>query len=381
VNRSLQRRTRARFLVAAAAIVCVVLAVVAVGRVERLRLGLRPISTRIELLRLGLRVSTVASGLDIPWALAFVPDGRLFFTQRDSGQIRMIAGGVLQPSPVITLPVCCASGEGGLLGLAADPDFAANGFLYAFYTHTEFGAPVNRIERLRVSGGTAVRDRVLLDRIPGSLDRHNGGRLKTGPDGMLYAGTGDSNDQALPQRPGSLAGKILRMTRTGEVPADNPFPGSFVYTLGHRNAQGLAWDGSGALYATEHGPRSNDEVNRIVPGENYGWPVVVGRDEGPDYVDPIFLFFPETCAPSGAAFVTGPMFPDWRGDLLFTCLRGVRLHRLRLARPGSDVVVQSQALLAGAYGRLRDVVVGPDGALYVSTSNGGGTDRILRIAR
>jgi len=288
---------------------------------------------------------------------------------------------VLQPTPVITLPVCCGSGEGGALGLVPDPDFAANGSLYVFYTHMEFGAPFNRIERLRVAGNTAVRDRVLIDRIPGSLDRHNGGRLKIGPDGMLYAGTGDSNDQALPQNPGSLAGKLLRMTLAGQIPPDNPFPGSFVYTLGHRNAQGLAWDDSRALYATEHGPQSNDEVNHILPGRNYGWPEVVGRGDDPDYVDPLFLFYPGTCAPSGATFVTGPMFPEWRGDLLFTCLRGARLHRLRLAGPGSDVVVQSQALLTNAYGRLRDVVVGPDGALYVSTSNGGGTDQILRIAR
>lgn len=329
----------------------------------------------------GLTVTTVADNLDIPWALAFVPDGRLFFTERNTGRVRVIVGGVLLPTPVVTLPACCASGEGGALGLVADPNFAANGFLYVYYTHTEFGSPANRIERLVVSGNTAVRDRILFDNIPGSLNRHNGGRLKIGPDGMLYATNGDADDTTLPQNPASLAGKIIRLTTAGQRPSDNPFPGSFVYTLGHRNPQGLAWDASGTLYATEHGASRNDEVNRILPGRNYGWPLYEGASHPPPYVSPIFVFLTETCAPSGATFVTGPMIPEWNGDLLFTCLRGAHLHRLRLAGPGSEVVVQSEALYRDVYGRLRDVAVGPDGAVYMSTSNTGLVNRILRIGR
>lgn len=328
-----------------------------------------------------LGVTILADGLDIPWALAFAPDGRLFFTERNTGRVRVIAGGSLLPAPVIALPVCCTTAEGGALGLVADPDFASNGFLYVYYTHTEFGAPANRVERLVVSGNTATRDLILFDNIPGSLNRHNGGRLKVGPDGMLYATSGDADNTALPQNPASLAGKVIRMTRTGGRPSDNPFADSFVYTVGHRNPQGLAWDASGTLYATEHGATRNDEVNRILPGRNYGWPLYEGPSHPPPYVSPVYVFTADTCAPSGATFVTGTMIPEWNGDFLFTCLRGTHLHRLRLAGPGSDVVVQSEDLYRGVYGRLRDVAVGPDGAVYISTSNAGLVNRILRIGR
>jgi len=325
---------------------------------------------------IGPSVTVLASGLEIAWAMTFVPDGRLFFTERP-GRLRVIVNDVLQAAPVITLPVSNA-GEGGLLGLAADPNFSTNGYLYV---HVTAAGPVNRIQRLVVTGNTAMQDAVLLDGIPASTARHNGGRLKVGPDGMLYATTGDANNTALSQNAGSLGGKILRLTRTGSIPNDNPTPGSYVYTLGHRNPQGLAWDALNTLYATEHGESSNDEVNRIQPGRNYGWPIIQGRGNNPAYVDPLYLFFPETCAPSGATFVTGGLIPQWNGDLLFTCLRGVHLHRLRLAGPGSDQVVAEERLYTNTYGRLRDVVVAPDGAVYVTTSNGGLADRLLRIGR
>lgn len=322
-------------------------------------------------------VTTIASGLDIPWAMAFVPDGRLFVTERP-GRLRVIAGGVLQPTPVITLPVE-AVGEAGLLGLAADPGFATNGHLYVYYTYRAGASIFNRVARLAVSGSSAVQDRVLLEGIPAGSN-HDGGRIRIGPDALLYVTTGDAGDSSLSQQLASLAGKILRVTRDGAIAPGNPFPGSYVYTLGHRNPQGLAWDSSGALYATEHGPISNDEVNRIVAGRNYGWPTIAGRGNTPPFVDPIFLFSPDTCAPSGATFVMGAVIPEWNQDLLFTCLRGIHLHRLRLAGPGSDTITASEALFTGTYGRLRDVIVGPDGAVYVSTSNGG-ADVILRISR
>ncbi len=324
-----------------------------------------------------LTVTTLASGLDIPRGMAIVPDGRLFVTERP-GRLRVIVGGVLQAAPVITLPVEAVS-EAGLLGLAADPGFATNGHLYVYYSYRSGASILNRVARLAVTGSSAVQDRVLLEGIPGA-SFHDGGRIKIGPDGLLYATTGDAGDSSLAQQQASLAGKILRMTRDGAIPPGNPFPGSYVYTLGHRNPQGLAWDSSGTLYATEHGDTSNDEVNRIGAGLNYGWPTIVGRGNTPPFIDPIFLFFPDTCAPSGATFVASAMIPEWNGDLLFTCLRGVHLHRLRLSGPGSETIAVSETLYSGTYGRMRDVVVGPDGAAYVSTSNGG-ADVILRIGR
>ncbi len=334
-----------------------------------------------------LTVATLASALDIPWAMAFTPDGRLFFTER-AGRLRVISGGVLQSAPVITLPTPApggcptGAGEGGALGPAVDPNFGSNRYLYVYWTFDAPGGRVNRVQRLVVSSSSpfiATQDLMLVDNIPG-LCFHDGGRLKIGPDGMLYATTGDAGNTSLSQDPSSLAGKILRMTPTGTVPPDNPTPGSYVYTLGHRNPQGLAWDASGAMYATEHGPTSNDEVNHILRGRNYGWPTIVGRGGDPRFIDPIFLFFPDTCAPSGATFVTGALLPEWNGDLLFACLRGAHLHRLRLAGPGSDTVVASEQLFTGTYGRMRDVVIGPDGAAYVATGNGG-ADQLLRIAR
>jgi glucose/arabinose dehydrogenase len=327
-----------------------------------------------------LVVSVVASALEFPWALAFVPDGRLFFTERP-GRLRVVVGGMLQAAPVVSLPVQ-AIGEAGLLGLAADPGFATNRYLYVYYTYAGPGGPTNRIQRLVVSGTnptTAVPDLVLLDNIPGA-NIHDGGRLKVGPDGNLYAAAGDAGNTALAQNTASPAGKILRLTRTGAVPPDNPTAGSYVYSLGHRNPQGLAWDSSSALYATEHGATQNDEVNHIRAGANYGWPTAQGPNHPSPFTSPIYVFTTETCAPSGTTFVTGPLIPEWSGDLLFTCLRGVHLHRLRLAGPGSDSVVSEQRLYETVYGRLRDVIAGPDGAVYFSTSNGG-NDFIRRIAR
>lgn len=337
------------------------------------------------------RVETWVSGLVVPWALAFAPDGRLFLTERP-GRIRLVVDGVLREDPVATLPVA-ATGEGGLLGLALDPDFDANGHLYVMYTYRAGVALRNRISRLTLQGETAGDERVLLEGIPGAAN-HNGGRLAFGPDGALYATTGDASQRALAQRLDSLAGKILRLNSDGSVPADNPFPGSFVYSLGHRNPQGLAWHpDTGALYAVEHGPSGEmglcclDELNRIEPGGNYGWPEVTGATGDARYSDPLLHSGANsTWAPAGAAFAVSPLLGDWRGSLLFGALRGAHLHRVVLT-PDGRAVLADEALFVSEYGRIRDVVAGPDGALYLTTSNRDGRgrpaaddDRVLRIA-
>jgi glucose/arabinose dehydrogenase len=322
-------------------------------------------------------VSVIAAGLEVPWALAFAPDGALYFTERP-GRLRLVRAGRLEPTPLATLPVA-AVGEGGLMGLALDPDFARTGRFYTCYTAVRNGRLTNRIVMLqRGADGAVGEQRVLVDDLPGATI-HDGCRLKFGPDGKLYATTGDAGESRLAQRRDSLAGKILRLNPDGSIPGDNPFPGSAVYSLGHRNAQGLGWDTRGRLIASEHGPSGfpggHDEINLIQPGANYGWPEVAGKGGQGRFVDPLVESGRDTWAPSGLAIHDGHVY--------VAALRGRRLLRMRLTGDGVDEVT---AWLVGTHGRLRDVVVGPDGALYVTTSNrdgrgspSAGDDRILRV--
>jgi glucose/arabinose dehydrogenase len=322
-------------------------------------------------------VEVVARRLETPWALAFAPDGRLFVAERP-GRIRLVAGGRLQRKPVAVLKVV-ERGESGLMGLALDPRFDDNGFLYVCYTaDIGGGRGVNRVGRLTFRDGVAANEVVLLDRLP-AAEMHDGCRLKFGPDGKLYFTIGDAGVPELAQRLESLAGKILRVNADGSVPADNPFAGSPVYSLGHRNPQGLAWDREGRLLAAEHGPTGRDKINLIRPGANYGWPRVRGKAGDARYVDPLIESGDDTWAPSGIAI---------RDDELFVAgLRSQQLLRMKLGRDLE--VTRTTSLLEQTYGRLRDVIVGPEGALYVTTSNRDRTttdiddddDRILKVTR
>lgn len=328
------------------------------------------------------RVEVVATGLDTPWAIAFAPDGRIFLTERP-GRIRVIQAGRLRREPVATLPAT-SQGESGLMGLALDPAFSTNGFLYVCYTDSGPDGLRNRVARLLEREGTARQDRILLENIPGGRI-HDGGRLKFGPDGKLYVTTGDAADPPNAQDLRSLGGKILRLNPDGSLPLDNPFRGSPVWTLGHRNPQGLAWHpATGQLFATEHGTSVHDEINIIQPGKNYGWPTVIGPARDPRFVDPILTFTPNI-APSGAAFA-GRRYPEWQGNLLFATLRGRHLHRVVLAPPDYALVPTHERLFDDTFGRLRDIVEGPDGALYLLTNNRDGRgspapddDKLLRI--
>ncbi len=337
-----------------------------------------------------LDVQVLYKGLDTPWAIDFAPDGRAFLTER-AGQIRVVKDGSLQADPWITLTVT-ETGEGGLLGLALDPRFTQNGFIYVAYTYrSQQGTLANRLVRLREdpATGKGAQDKVLLDGVVAGQN-HNGGRVKIGPDGKLYWTMGETFNGSLAQDLKSFNGKVLRLNTDGSIPADNPFPDSPVYSYGNRNPQGLAWQpGTGRLYETEHGPSGEkgccqDEVNFIEAGKNYGWPAISGAETRAGMETPVQQSgATATWAPGGAAFVTGG---PWADSLVFVGLRGQALYRVTLDPNDPRKVVSFQPYLQNQYGRLRDVAQGPDGAIYILTSNRDGRgspvaddDRVLRV--
>jgi glucose/arabinose dehydrogenase len=315
-----------------------------------------------------LRVAgDVVRDLQVPWGLDFLPGGDALFTERDTRRIlRITADG--RVTPVGEIPEAEGDGEGGLLGLAVSPTFATDSTIYVYFsTATE-----NRIERITYDGSRLGRRAPIVTGIPSAV-YHDGGVLTFGPDGMLYAGTGDATNAPLAQDLGSLAGKILRMTPDGSPAPGNPFPGSLVYSLGHRNVQGLAFDSRGRLWASEYGANTWDELNLIQPGGNYGWPHVEGRGPGP-FIQPAAVWPVDEASPSGIAIV---------GDVVhMAALRGERLWQIPIQDDGAGEPV---AQLEG-HGRLRTVKQAPDGSLWVTTSNldgrgepRPGDDRILRV--
>lgn len=318
------------------------------------------------------RVEVVARNLEIPWAIAFSPDGRMFFTER-IGRVRVMRDGA-PPKPYLDLRATIAVGEGGLMGLALHPKFPQVPYLYVVYSTRKRGLFFNRVSRFRDVGGLPQQEKVLVDNIP-AAQYHDGGVIAFGPDGMLYVGTGDATNPPNGQDLTSLAGKILRFTEEGEVPADNPFPGSLVYAYGFRNVSGLAWQpGTGALWATMHGPtgefpnlEAHDSVYVVKKGGNHGWPLVVGTTNLPDVESPILHYPDPSVPPGGAMFYTGTLFPQWRNNFFFTSLRAEHLQRVTVE--GERDITAIERWWPGKYGRLRAVTQGPDGAIYFSTSN------------
>lgn len=340
-----------------------------------------------------IHVEVVAEGLEVPWGLAFLPEGDLLVSERP-GRVRIVTKAGELRDPVAT-PDVSPRAEGGLLGLALHPAFADNGLFYVYLTASAGAEDENRVERYMLSAdrATATFDRIILDGIA-AAEFHDGGRLRFGPDGMLYVGTGDGRVPERSQDLASLSGKILRLTPDGEVPGDNPFPGNPVFILGVRNTQGFDWLDEGTMVITDHGPSGeyqdrvgHDEVDVARAGDNLGWPKVYACEAEGGFVAPS-MTWREALPPGGAALYRGTAISEWRGALVIGALGSEHLQVVRFDAEDPRRVADHEVYLAGEHGRLRDVVMGPDGHVYVTTSNcdGRGTcgavkDRILRIVR
>lgn len=341
-----------------------------------------------------IEVDIFAQGLFIPWGIAFLPDGDLLLTERDGLLRRVTSTGDLIESPIATVEIG-STDEGGLLGIALDPKFVETQAFFMYVSTTEGGVH-NRVERwiLASDGLSASFDSVLVDNIPSGL-YHNGGRLRIGPDGMLYITTGDARNPDLSRDLSSPAGKVLRVNLDGTIPADNPDPNSPVWVSGVRNSQGIDWRDDGRIILSDHGPSGDtnrfghDEINVVEQGDDLGWPDIYACETSDDLRSPS-MTWSDAMPPGGLAIYKGSEIPEWQGDVLIGVLgfdspEQPHLHRIRVSDDGN--ITLSETYLRGEYGRLRDVIMGPDGGLYVTTSNCDGRgecgdgDLILRIGR
>lgn len=332
------------------------------------------------------KTEVVASGLVIPWTLLFTAPDRLLVTER-GGNVRQIIEGQLQAKPIHVFTDVAHVGEAGLLGMTKDIDYETNKRLYFCMSYRKGGNMTNKIVVATDGGDKLSNIKTLIDNLP-SAQFHAGCRIAFGPDDKLYVTTGDMTEKGLAQDPQSLAGKMLRYNIDGSIPSDGPISGSPVYSLGHRNVQGIAWDESGQLYATEHGPSGNDgpgggdEINKIDRNGNYGWPIVHHEDSDDRFIDPLLVMTPAE-APASAMFYSGKLFPQWKGQFFFGALRGEGLMRIEIVKgnlPGRDKMFFRQ------FGRIRDVIESPTGEIYFTTSNrdgrgdvNEGDDKVIRI--
>jgi glucose/arabinose dehydrogenase len=338
-------------------------------------------------------VEVWVDSLTIPWSLRFLPNGDALVAQR-TGVIQRITAGTNQPELYLDVPEVVHEVDAGLMGMDLHPDFEKNGWIYIMHAYRdEKDRLLSKVVRLKHQSHTAEVDKTIIDNIP-AYAIHLGGRIAFGPDGMLYIGTGDLSQPFLAQDMESLASKILRVTPEGQIPEDNPFENSPVYSYGHRVVQGFAWDPeNGAFFNSEHGPsgakvegdvRYRDEINLVKKGGNHGWPIAVGAPGIADFQDPVVMWNKAAVPPAGMTF--------FRGELFVASLGGQALIKISMDKDGEHYSVNkierwfSYAPSQGIYGRMRDVVEGPDGHLYVTTSNTDGRaalrihdDKILRI--
>lgn len=335
------------------------------------------------------KVESFAQDLKVPWSVVFTSQNRALVTERP-GRVRVIENGQLLPTPIKTFSVSNQSEE-GLMGMVLDPDYEQNKYLYICLAYGTKSPVYDRVVRLTDKGNELSDEKTMINNIP-AAEFHAGCRLRFGPDKKLYISTGDARQKSLPQDLNSLGGKILRLNSDGTVPEDNPFGSSPVYSYGHRNPQGFDWHPlTGTMVETEHGPSGNDgpgggdEVNIIKPGKNYGWPVISHRNTKEGMLSPLLEWTP-AIAPASGMFYSGSVFPQFTNNFFFGMLRGEGITRVIFDTSNPEVVSSYEKLTGIDVGRVRDVVQGPDGFIYFTTSNqdGRGTpyagdDHIYRL--
>lgn len=337
-------------------------------------------------------VKLVADNLYVPWSIVFTDPDRILITERN-GKLRIIQDGILSEKPLKVFEEVSSNGEEGLMGLALDPDYKDNKFIYLSYAYGGSDKMSVKVVRYKDEGDRLSDEKTIMDGLPAER-YHAGCRLRFGPDGKLYITTGDAGERKLAQDINTLYGKILRINPDGTIPADNPFPDSPVWSYGHRNPQGIDWyPGTDILYSTEHGPSGfdgpggGDEVNIIVKGGNYGWPVVSHKESKEGMISPVLEFTP-AIAPASGMFYRSDSIPQFKNNYFFGCLRGSGIMRVEIDKNDPSRIISNEMLAEVNFGRIRDITQGPDGAIYFSTSNRDGRgsiregdDKIYKIIR
>lgn len=339
---------------------------------------------------ISISIDTVAENLWVPWSIAFTGTNRILVTERN-GNLRVIENGKLIDNPLFHFDDVVSKGEAGLMGLTLDPEYQTNKYIYVSYAYENNSDVKVKVVRFKDNGRSVSFEKTLLENIPGA-GFHDGCRLKFGPDNKLYITTGDAGERDKAQEVDKLNGKILRINSDGSIPDDNPFHSSPVWSYGNRNAQGIAWyPGTDIMYETEHGPSGfdgpggGDEVNIIVKGKNYGWPVVHHKEHMDGMEDPVLEFTPAV-APAGAMFYKSGVIPEFKNNFFFCCLRGEGIIRVIVDENDLSKVLSYEKMNEINFGRIRDIEEAPDGSIYFCTSNSDGRgsvrdgdDKILRI--
>lgn len=338
------------------------------------------------------KIEVYAENLTVPWSIAWTDKDRMLVNER-TGKIRIIQNGKLQDAPLLEVKEVSVGSEEGLMGLAIDPNYAENKYIYISYAYGKGDNLSIKVVRYKDNGNSVSDELILIDKLPGAKN-HAGCRLRFGPDGKLYITTGDATDREIAQDLKNMGGKILRLNSDGSIPSDNPWPNSPVWSYGHRNPQGIDfYPGTSILWETEHGPSGfdgpggGDEVNVIVKGGNYGWPVVSHDGHKDGMIDPVLVYTPAEAPASGMFYKSG-VISQFKNNFFFGCLRGRGIIRVIVDEKDPTKVISQSKMSDVDYGRIREIAEGPDGAIYFSTSNKDGRgnpgqtdDRIMRIVK